>query len=146
MTGLVGLHPKMTKRLFSNFEINNKEKSEDGGETLSGYKKQQSFLSSQIEEQKAKSSAATARLSFLSSYSSTKSDNVSVSPFKVKSSNYPAEELPPSPILNPNSVKLSLLNKTNSSPSAVKEETDIKTDKKDDSVMVGQINRKVISI
>ena len=131
--------------IFSHFEINNTEKSEAGGETLGGYKKQQSFLSSQIEEQKAKSSAATARLSFLSSYSSTKSDNVSVSPFKVKSSNYPAEELPPSPILNPTSVKLSLLNKTNSSPSAVKEETDIKTDKKDDSVMVGQINRKVIS-
>ena len=131
--------------IFSNFEINNKEKSEAGGETLGGYKKQQSFLSSQIEEQKAKSSAATARLSFLSSYSSTKSDNVSVSPFKVKSSNYPAEELPPYSILNPNSVKLSLLNKTNSSPSAVKEETDIKTEKKDDSVMVGQINRKVIS-
>ena len=131
--------------IFSHFEINNTEKSEAGGETLGGYKKQQSFLSSQIEEQKAKSSAATARLSFLSSYSSTKSDNVSVSPFKVKSSNYPAEELPPSPILNPTSVKLSMLNKTNSSPSAVKEETDIKTDKKDDSVMVGQINRKVIS-
>ena len=129
--------------IFSEFEIN-KEKSEAGGETLGGHKKQQSFLSSQIEEQKAKSSAATARLSFLSSYSGTKSDNVSVSPFKVKSSNYP-DELPPPTILSSNNAKLSLLNKNNSSPSAVKEETDIKTIKKDDSVMVGQINRKVIS-
>ena len=127
--------------IFTEFDIK-KEKSVTGGETLGGYKKQQSFLSSQIEEQKAKSSAASARLSFLSSYSGTKSDNVSVSPYKVKSSGYP-EEPPPASVLN--NAKLSLLNKNNSSPSAVKEETDIKTDKKDDGVLVGQINRKVIS-
>ena len=126
--------PSPTDVSFGDFEAK-KSKDKVHGEL---YKKQQSFLSSQIEEQKAKSSAASARLSFLSNYSSssssaqTKSD---VSSHKVKPSNYMDE--PPITILTSNNAKLSLLNK-NSSLSASKENVlDMKDDDK-----VGGLNRK----
>ena len=108
---------------FVEFDTAKNNDTTAGGEL---YKKQQSFLGSQIEEQKAKSSAASARLSFLNSYSAPKSD---VSALKVKPSNYmddadsPAATSPP----QPGAAKLSLLN-VNSSPSA--EAADARADNK----------------
>ena len=127
--------PSPTDVSFGDFDAK-KNKDKVHGEL---YKKQQSFLSSQIEEQKAKSSAASARLSFLNNYSSsssgsspTKSD---VSSHKVKPSNYMDE--PPITILTSNNAKLSLLNK-NSSLSASKENVlDMRDDDK-----AGGLNRK----
>jgi hypothetical protein len=74
------------------------------------YTKQASFLASQIEEQKAKSSAATERLSFLSSQSSPAAEG-SLSSQKVKPSNYKDEHVTK---LTAAKAKLSLPNKNSS--------------------------------
>ena len=77
------------------------------------YTKQSSFLSSQIEEQKAKSSAATERLSFLSSCSAPTQDPpaAALSSQKVKPSNYKDEHVTK---LTAAKAKLSLPNKNSS--------------------------------
>ena len=123
---------------FVEFDTAKNNDTTAGGEL---YKKQQSFLGSQIEEQKAKSSAASARLSFLNSYSAPKSD---VSALKVKPSNYmddadsPAATSPP----QPSAAKLSLLN-VNSSPSA--EAADTRADNKKQDKVSLNMDRKLIS-
>ena len=74
------------------------------------YTKQASFLATQIEEQKAKSSAATERLSFLSSQSSP-AQQEGLSSQKVKPSNYKDEHVTK---LTAAKAKLSLPNKNSS--------------------------------
>ena len=79
---------------------------------VSSFTKQSSFLSTQIEEQKAKSSAATERLSFLSSYSSLDhSTSDAVPAQKVKPSHYKDEHVTK---LTAAKAKLSLPNKNSS--------------------------------
>jgi len=91
---------------FTSFDMKNKEISRPSPES---YKKQSSFLSSQIEEQKAKSTAATARLSFLSNYPPLPKSDIST--HKVKPSNYMDEHVT---ILSAAKAKLSLPNKNSS--------------------------------
>ena len=86
------------------------------------YTKQASFLATQIEEQKAKSSAATERLSFLSSQSSP-SAGEGPSSQKVKPSNYKDEHVTK---LTAAKAKLSLPNK-NSSLDGEEEEVSVST-------------------
>ena len=92
--------------------VNNKDAS---------YTKQASFLASQIEEQKAKSSAATERLSFLSSQSSPAAEGLSSQ--KVKPSNYKDEHVTK---LTAAKAKLSLPNKNSSlDPEEEEEEEEV---------------------
>jgi len=91
---------------FTSFDMKNNEISKPSPDS---YKKQSSFLSSQIEEQKAKSTAATARLSFLSNYPPLPKSDIST--HKVKPSNYMDEHVT---ILSAAKAKLSLPNKNSS--------------------------------
>ena len=87
------------------------------------YTKQASFLASQIEEQKAKSSAATERLSFLSSQSSPAGEGLSSQ--KVKPSNYKDEHVTK---LTAAKAKLSLPNKNSSLEPEEEEEVSVGED------------------
>ena len=103
--------PSPTVVKFMEFDLSTTGRVGDRQE-LSGdvYKKQHSFLGAQIEEQKAKSSAASVRLSLLnSSYTDSKSDDVDGG-IKVKP-NCMDES---APMLASNNAKLSLQNKSSS--------------------------------
>lgn len=104
--------PPPTAISLSAFDIKHRDISPVNNKDAT-YTKQSSFLSTQIEEQKAKSSAATERLSFLSSYSGSNADPPpeGLSNQKIKPSNYKDEHITK---LTAAKAKLSLPNKNSS--------------------------------